>query len=367
MPRKKKESLVHLDLEKVSQEVDSKKNTKVLSEEDTSLGGILKKAREKKKMSVAQISKKLCIKEIYLEALESGQYYVFPGLAYGVGFLRTYALFLGLDASEMIEKFNAQTSSIKVEPIEMPIQARANLMPSFKTIIKGLSLLLIVYLVWYIVVSLSRPDTEVTAEKEIAMLNEAGIQVSSEDMAVFAGDGQIQEEGTENTQENEINTTVSAGMNAEVQSAVSPVQSETEKEKIQQDDKTVVKEVKAQEAPIVADAVIPQQKPVQMKKSSFGGKLWSKLSPAKTYGAEKSDLSFVANEEVWIQVTKNGQPIFEEILYEDDRYNVPESGLMLNTANAGALTVYVKGRKKGPLGAKGAIAEGVNLSADSFN
>ena len=156
-------------------------------------------------------------------------------------------------------------------------------------------------------------------------------------------------------------------MNAEVQSAVSPVQSETEKEKIQQDDKTVVKEVKAQEAPIVADAVIPQQKPVQMKKSSFGGKLWSKLSPAKTYGAEKSDLSFVANEEVWIQVTKNGQPIFEEILYEDDRYNVPESGLMLNTANAGALTVYVKGRKKGPLGAKGVIAEGVNLSADSFN
>lgn len=367
MPRKKKESLVHLDLEKVSQEVDSKKNTKVIAEEDTSLGGILKKAREKKKMSIAQISKKLCIKEIYLEALENGQYYVFPGLAYGVGFLRTYALFLGLDANEMIEKFNAQTSSIKVEPIEMPIQARTNLMPSFKMIIKGLALLLIVYLVWYIIVSLSKPDADISAQKERALLNEVGVQISAENTDVLTDDISVSAVEIENIPENEANKEETAVKNAETENDSLSVQSGMVQEEMQQEEHLTVKDVKTQEAPIVADAVIPQQKPVQMKKSSFGGKLWSKLSPAKTYGAEKSNLSFVANEEVWVQVIKNGQPIFEEILYEDDRYNVPENGLILNTANAGALTVYVKGKKKGTLGAKGAIAEGVNLNADSFN
>ncbi len=366
MPRKKKENLVHLDLETVSQEVDSKKNTKAIAEEDTSLGGILKKAREKKKMSVAQISKKLCIKEIYLEALENGQYYVFPGLAYGVGFLRTYAVFLGLDANEMIEKFNAQTSSIKVEPIEMPIQARTNLMPSFKTIIKGLVLLLIVYLVWYIVISLSKPNTDVSAQKEKALLNEVGIQISVENTTELTDEGAMLSEGEENIQEGQADEMVSEVSENKTENALQSGQSDAVTDDNQPKEKSVV-DTKTQEAPIVADAVIPQQKPVQMKKSSFGGKLWSKLSPAKTYGAEKSTLSFVANEEVWVQVIKNNQPIFEEILYEDDRYNVPENGLILNTANAGALTVYVKGKKKGTLGAKGMIAEGVVLNADNFN
>ena len=368
MPRKKKESLVHLDLEKVSQEVDSKKNTKAIAEEDTTLGGILKKAREKKKMSIAQISKKLCIKEMYLEALENAQYYVFPGLAYGVGFLRTYSLFLGLDANEMIEKFNAQTSSIKVEPIEMPIQAHVNLVPSFKTIVKGLVLLLIVYLVWYIVISLSRPDKTIGAEKEMALLNDAGISVSQENMDVFSDEEGVSSEQSEIILENqdEVSEAVTNNTSA-VEKEQSMLSNDVSGAQQSEENAKKTEVVENQEVPVVPDAVLPQKKTVQMKKSSFGGKLWSKLSPSKTYGSEKSNLSFVATEEVWVQIEKNGQLIFEEILYEDDRYNVPENGLVMNTANAGALIVYVKGKKKGLLGAKGAIAEGVNLSADNFN
>ena len=111
MPRKKKETLVHLDLETLSKETGTKK-TKSEGNVDTSLGGTLRRAREKKKLSVAQIAKKLCIKEMYLDALEQGHYYVFPGLAYGVCFLRTYAKFLELDADEMVEKYGKEKEAV---------------------------------------------------------------------------------------------------------------------------------------------------------------------------------------------------------------------------------------------------------------
>jgi ribosome-binding protein aMBF1 (putative translation factor) len=72
MPRKKKkeEILVHLDLEKMSKPVRRKKeevSEDVVSSE--TVGGILKQARQQKKLKLSQIAKTLCIKEVYLDAL----------------------------------------------------------------------------------------------------------------------------------------------------------------------------------------------------------------------------------------------------------------------------------------------------------
>ncbi|MBO7258351.1 MAG: DUF4115 domain-containing protein, partial [Alphaproteobacteria bacterium] len=124
-----------------------------------------------------------------------------------------------------------------------------------------------------------------------------------------------------------------------------------------------------EQAPIIADAVTKTIAPVQMKKASFGDKLWSKLTPAKVYGANKVGvLSFVATEEVWVKILQGDKIILEEILYKGDRYNVPaDTNYTLTTANAGALTVYLNGKKKNTLGTKGALAENVVLNPDNFN
>ena len=49
-------------------------------QEDLSLGELLQQARKRKRMRLPSISKKLCIKEVYLDALERGHYYAFPAL-----------------------------------------------------------------------------------------------------------------------------------------------------------------------------------------------------------------------------------------------------------------------------------------------
>lgn len=163
MARKKKENLVHLDLETLSEEVKEPTSIKKENDENQTVGGLLRQTREKKRYHLTTIAKKLRIKPMYLEALENGHYHAFPGLVYGIGFLRSYAQFLGLDVKEVIDQFHAETSGIKSQPLEMPIPENRNILPSTKTIIKSLLFLIVVYLLWYIVNSFMQPAQPTTS------------------------------------------------------------------------------------------------------------------------------------------------------------------------------------------------------------
>lgn len=306
MVRKKKETLVHLDLDTLSKEVSDKKVSKSDTTDKTVLGQTLRKAREKRKLSLDEISSKLHIRSSFLEALETGHYYVFPGLAYGVGFLRTYAEFLGLDSKELISEFHAETSGIKSEPMEMPIPQNYNLMPSFRTILMSVIALLIAYLVWYIAMTL-------TTTQPLPIVIEETIEPTENSMPAIEA---------------------------------API---------------------VPEAPIMADTVAPNATNVVMKEANKGGKT---STVAKVYGAPQSEgLSLLATEEAWVEVRDGDRVVLEEILYAGDRYNMPaeSTGLVLNTANAGALTVLVNGRTAKPLGGKGTLVEGVPLDINGFN
>ena len=160
MARKKKENLVHLDLESLSEEVKEPISKKQAEEENKTLGELLRQTREKKRYHLQTIAKRLRIKPIYLEALEKGHYYAFPGLVYGIGFLRSYAQFLGLDVKDVMDRFHAETSGIQAEPLEMPIPENRNILPSTKTVIKSILFLIIVYLLWYIADSFLQPSLQ---------------------------------------------------------------------------------------------------------------------------------------------------------------------------------------------------------------
>ena len=112
------------------------------------LGVVLQQARQGKHMKLPSISKKLKIKEIYLEALEKGDYHVFPALVYGVGFLRSYATFLELNADEMVARFHKETAGIKEETLDMPRAHNPKILPSPKVTFWSLVVLFFLYLIW---------------------------------------------------------------------------------------------------------------------------------------------------------------------------------------------------------------------------
>lgn len=61
------------------------------------IGRLLQTTREKKSVSIKQASLATFIKPFYITALESGRFETMPSRAQAMGFLRSYALFLGIE------------------------------------------------------------------------------------------------------------------------------------------------------------------------------------------------------------------------------------------------------------------------------
>ena len=73
-------------------------------------GEMLKNARTtgRRKREIATIAKLLCIREEFLTALEEGNYRFIPEDVYILGFARSYAVELGLNPDEVIDKLKSE-------------------------------------------------------------------------------------------------------------------------------------------------------------------------------------------------------------------------------------------------------------------
>jgi cytoskeleton protein RodZ len=93
-------------------------------------------------------------------------------------------------------------------------------------------------------------------------------------------------------------------------------------------------------------------------------------STGSVFGQSNTNARIVirANGDSWVQVRNgDGELILTRMLRSGDSYRVPnKTGLTLLTGNAGALEVYVDGRKVAPLGPGGAIRRDVALDADKL-
>ncbi len=152
MPKQKKEKLVHFDIDTLAQQTKQKEPA------PASLGETLRAKREKKKLSTEDVAAKLCIKEIYIKALEEGHYYAFPNRVYGIGFLRTYSKFLGLDSDLMVTAFHAETSDLKEAPLDMPVIEKHFALPSKKTLGIVALILLGIIIAWFTLAALISSD-----------------------------------------------------------------------------------------------------------------------------------------------------------------------------------------------------------------
>src|ERR1044071_7067933 len=73
-----------------------------------SVGQDLRKAREKRGEELEHISRLLKIRKDFLQLLEEGSADALPGRAYAIGFVRSYANYLGLDGNDYVERLKAE-------------------------------------------------------------------------------------------------------------------------------------------------------------------------------------------------------------------------------------------------------------------
>lgn len=89
-------------------------NTTIENHNEMTVGEILRNARTtgRRKREIQTVSKQLCIREEFLQALEDGNYTVIPENVYILGFARNYAMELGLDPDEIVNKLKREMGLI---------------------------------------------------------------------------------------------------------------------------------------------------------------------------------------------------------------------------------------------------------------
>ena len=112
-----------------------------------SVGSLLRQARLAQKGKLPEISENLRINHEHLKALEEDNANGLPGLAYAVGFIRSYADHLGLDAESLIAQYKSQTSGIS-NGLDFPVSEDDYELPSFILVSGLLVVSTIAYLFW---------------------------------------------------------------------------------------------------------------------------------------------------------------------------------------------------------------------------
>src|SRR6186997_1832610 len=85
----------------------------VATEPTPSLPERLLAARERKGVDLYRAERDTKIRARYLGALERGDYRELPGAVYTKGFLRNYAMYLGLDPDEVLLQWRKERGEVK--------------------------------------------------------------------------------------------------------------------------------------------------------------------------------------------------------------------------------------------------------------
>lgn len=97
---------------------------------DMPVGEILRRGREHYGQSLEQVEANLRIRASMLLALENGDVDQLPAKVYALGFVRTYAEYLGLDGDKMVQIFKHQTVGNRAAPdLRFPIPASESKLP----------------------------------------------------------------------------------------------------------------------------------------------------------------------------------------------------------------------------------------------
>ena len=115
------------------------------------VGALLKASRVRLGDDLRFVAETLHIRFIYLEAIEAGRYDELPGAAYAIGFIRSYADYLGLDSGEVVRRYKAESSGgAGATKLVFPVPIPESSIPGGAIIFVGVVVALLTYGVWYV-------------------------------------------------------------------------------------------------------------------------------------------------------------------------------------------------------------------------
>jgi cytoskeleton protein RodZ len=293
------------------------------------VGTTLREARDRRGWTIAEVAEYLRIRPAVLEAMEAGHFEKLPTGAYALGFVRTYADFLGLDRDEIIRRVKAEAAAVAARTkLTFPQPITESRLPS--GIVLALSAILAVgaYGLWYYQSSNTATLARVEAvpERMAALVDRSPATSTSPSKAEAATPA-----GT--VPASSDTPTSSSGRTTEPTTDAAPAASSA--------------------SPEPQLAAVP---PLPPAPSESNPSREAEASLPKQFGeAGGARIIVKATADSWVQVRDPaGAVVFSRILRSGDSYAAPNrGGYKLATGSAGVLDISVDGQKVPSIGRAG--------------
>jgi len=316
-------------------------------------------------LELPHVAQVLRIRQAILAAIEDGRFDQLPGPAYAVGFVRSYAAYLGLDAEAIVLRFKAEATELSRRPhLNFPLPIRDSRVPTGPVLIICLLLALLTYAGWhYFSAKPSDPLADMVPAVPERLRNLLKSPTQSAERATT-----LTATPTETVPAPPASATEPSGPNDGEQAppaAAAPQPQAGAVASPPTNEADGVPPVQAQPgtpAPAAALPAVPDlaQPPV--------GSEPAKTTAEGSYGAPQSEARIVlhATSDSWIQVRdRQSNLIFTRVLKAGERYYVPnQAGLSLVAGNAGGLDISVDGTEIPHIGEAGRVARNVALDPD---
>lgn len=314
------------------------------------VGTMLRDRRVELGQDIATVARQTHIKISYLKAIEEGRRRDLPGTAYTIGFVRTYADFLGLDGNRLVTDFHAQLAGARGRGSAAQAAQTAPELPRLTispVAIAGavLALALVGFFLWgYLSDSSNNPDSASVEEaRDIADADAPGAPAESEATASEAPSAETAADAATTDATAPAPVTESGpGSPDQGTAAAAPVEDQL--------------------PPPEADAGEPaNQDPEQVQEATAV----EGDAAAGASAAAPGKVVLRAKLESWVQITnEKNESIFSRVLRAGETYTVPnEPGLMMTTGNAGGVEILLDGKKLKSLGSVGLVRRDFPLDA----
>lgn len=388
-------NIVHKDTP--SNQNQTGKATSSKSEAETSksaVGLMLKKTRLKHNLTLQDVSNYLNIRRGQLESIEEGRFDELPATAYAMGFIKSYADYLGLDKDLMVSRFKQETGKqIQKIDLDVPLPLSESRLPDQRIIMASIAATVAFTVLMFWVFS---GDTE-TQENVTAVPNIEDVfeqDVASQVGTTEQNPSALAKPADANTSADPSTPVAQNGTMPpadQLQSAVpatdgtqvpATITSETSvpSEAAPGTEGTVAPTADAtattgETAPAVVvvpttDGTDPAKTVAEGETAPTDNTLLNAENRATVYGSGNvnSRISIKARQNSWIEIRDNKNAILlSRVLKPDDVYYVPDNmKTFLTTGNAGGLDVYIDNKFAGVAGKAGEVLRQYQITAEGL-
>ncbi len=296
------------------------------------VGGMLHDARVKKGYKLEDVSKELYIRKSFLEAIESSNYEEIPEPPYGIGFIRSYAEFLGLNSARIVQLFKEETDAKnqKEDVYVLEPQAEAT-MPNKKYL--GISVLAVVllYVAWLGYNKAQFEEVPASAGEDI--IAEVTIPQANDNFPL-----KVEEFATVET----VASEKAKEPLPVIDTTTAPVE-ETPQVTVSEENFVEVPKTEEGKENVVAEE--PKVETKLSKEEDKGQEISEEKAEKKVSAKKGSRVTIKVNKETWVEVKDNKKLWLSKVLQAGDSYQVPAGeGTILSVGRFDAVDVEIDGK-----------------------